>query len=163
DGQVLVRNLFISVDPYMRGRMTDARSYVPPYRLHEPMDGAAVGEVVASRSPDRRVGDVVAHQSGWREYATLDAARTRVVDVDVAPPSAYLGVLGLTGFTAWVGVVEVAGVRPGETAFVSGAAGAGGSGAGPSGPERGAARAVGSAGPAARVARGRGAGRGAGA
>jgi NADPH-dependent curcumin reductase CurA len=109
DGQVLVRNLFISVDPYMRGRMNDVRSYVPPYQLHEPMDGAAVGEVVVSRSPDRRVGDVVVHQAGWREYATLDAARTRVVDVDVAPPSAYLGVLGLTGFTAWVGIVEVAG------------------------------------------------------
>jgi hypothetical protein len=153
EGQVLVRNMFLSVDPYMRGRMNDARSYLPPYQLHAPMDGAAVGEVVASRSEQRAVGDVVAHQAGWREYATLDAARTRKVDVDAAPAPAYLGVLGLTGFTAWVGMVEVAALRPGETVFVSAAAGAVGSVAGQVARTRGATRVVGSAGSPGKVAR----------
>jgi hypothetical protein len=152
-GQVLVRNQFISVDPYMRGRMNDLRSYTPPYRLNAPMDGGAVGEVVASRSPDRAVGEVVVHQAGWRDYAVLDAARTRRVDVAVAPAPAYLGVLGLTGFTAWVGLLEIAGLRPGETVFVSGAAGAVGSVAGQVAKLRGAARVVGSAGSPAKLAR----------
>ena len=153
EGQVLVRNLFLSVDPYMRGRMNDVRSYAPPYQLHAPMDGAAVGEVVASRSDQRVVGDVVAHQAGWREYATLDVAHTRKVDTGAAPAPAYLGVLGLTGFTAWVGMVDVAALQPGETVFVSAAAGAVGSVAGQVAKARGAARVVGSAGSSAKVAR----------
>ena len=153
EGQVLVRNLFLSVDPYMRGRMNDVRSYAPPYQLHAPMDGAAVGEVVASRSDQRVVGDVVAHQAGWREYATLDVAHTRKVDTYAAPAPAYLGVLGLTGFTAWVGMVDVAALQPGETVFVSAAAGAVGSVAGQVAKARGAARVVGSAGSSAKVAR----------
>lgn len=153
DGQVLVRNLYLSVDPYMRGRMNDVPSYVPPYQLHAPLDGAAVGEVVASASAERAVGDVVAHQAGWREYATLDAAHTRPVDVAAAPAPAYLGVLGLTGFTAWVGIVDIAGMQPGDTVFVSAAAGAVGSVAGQVAKARGAARVVGSAGSPAKVAR----------
>ncbi len=152
EGQVLVRNLYFSVDPYMRGRMNDVPSYVPPFALDAPMDGAAVGEVVVSRSPDRAVGDLVVHQAGWREHAVLDAARTRVVDPTVAPASAYLGVLGLTGFTAWVGITEVAAMVPGETVFVSAAAGAVGSVAGQIAKLRGAARVVGSAGSEAKVA-----------
>jgi hypothetical protein len=153
DGQVLVRNEFLSVDPYMRGRMNDARSYTPPYQLDAPLDGAAVGEVVASRSADRAAGDVVLHQAGWRDYAVLDAARTRRVDVTVAPASAYLGVLGLTGFTAWVGLTEIAVPQPGETVFVSAAAGAVGSVAGQVAKLRGAGRVVGSAGSPAKLAR----------
>lgn len=151
EGQVLVRNQFISVDPYMRGKMNDVRSYTPPYELDAPMDGGAVGEVIASRSPERAVGDTVVHQSGWRDYAVLDADRTRTVDPTVAPASAYLGVLGGTGFTAWAGVVEIAAMRPGETVFVSGAAGAVGSIAGQVARLRGAARVVGSAGTPGKV------------
>jgi hypothetical protein len=153
DGQVLVHNQFLSVDPYMRGRMNEARSYAPPYRLDAPMTGGAVGEVLASRSPQLRDGDLVLHQAGWREYAVLDAGRTRKLDPTVATPSAYLGVLGLTGFTAWVAVVEIAAMRPGETVFVSGAAGAVGSVTGQVARLRGAARVVGSAGTPAKLAR----------
>jgi hypothetical protein len=153
DGQVLVRNRFISVDPYMRGKLNDVRSYTPPYQLASPMDGGAVGEVVASASPKRAVGDVVVHEAGWRDYAVLDAARTRRVDVVAAPASAYLGVLGLTGFTAWVGLVEIAALEPGQVVFVSGAAGAVGSVAGQVAALRGASRVVGSAGSPAKVAR----------
>ena len=152
-GQVLVRNQFISVDPYMRGKLNDVRSYTPPYQLAEPMDGAAVGEVVASAAPERTVGDIVVHGAGWRDYAVLDAARTRRVDTCAAPASAYLGVLGTTGFTAWVGLVEIAALKPGEAVFVSGAAGAVGSVAGQIARLRGASRVVGSAGSAAKVAR----------
>jgi NADPH-dependent curcumin reductase CurA len=153
DGQVLIRNRYFSVDPYMRGRMNDTRSYVAPFPLDGPMDGAAVGEVIASRDPGRAEGDVVVHQAGWRELAVTDAARTRVVDTTLAPDTAYLGVLGLTGFTAWVGIADVAAMKPGESVFVSGAAGAVGSVAGQVAKLRGAARVVGSAGSAAKVAR----------
>jgi NADPH-dependent curcumin reductase CurA len=153
DGQVLVRNQFISVDPYMRGKMNDVKSYTPPYQLSAPMDGPAVGEVIASASPERSVGDVLVHQAGWREYAVLDVARTRRVDASLAPASAYLGVLGLTGFTAWVGLVDVAAQAEGEAVFVSGAAGAVGSVAGQVAKLRGAVRVVGSAGSEAKVAR----------
>lgn len=153
DGQVTVRNQLISVDPYMRGRMNDTRSYVAPYQLGEPMSGGAVGEVVASRSPDREVGDMVAHQAGWRDYAVLDAARTRRLDLTAAPASAYLGVLGVTGFTAWVGMVEIAALRPGDSVFVSGAAGAVGSIAGQVARLCGAARVAGSAGTPAKLER----------
>jgi NADPH-dependent curcumin reductase CurA len=152
DGQVLVRNQLISVDPYMRGRMNDVRSYTPPYQLNAPLEGGAVGEVIASRSPDRAVGDVVLHRAGWRDHAALDAARTRRIDVTAVPASAYLGALGGTGFTAWVGMTEIAVLRPGETVFVSGAAGAVGSIAGQVAMLRGAARVVGSAGSEAKVA-----------
>jgi hypothetical protein len=153
EGQVLVRNRFISVDPYMRGKLNDARSYTPPYQLASAMDGGAVGEVVVSRSPDRAVGDVVVHQAGWRDRAVLAADRTRKVDLAVAPAPAYLGVLGGTGFTAWVGLTEIAPVQPGESVFVSAAAGAVGSIAGQVARQRGAARVVGSAGSPAKVDR----------
>jgi NADPH-dependent curcumin reductase CurA len=153
EGQVLVRNEFVSVDPYMRGKLNDARSYTPPYQLSAPMDGAAVGEVVASASPERAVGDVVVHNAGWRDWAVLDAAQTRPVDTSAVPATAYLGVLGTTGFTAWVGLVEIAALKPGDAVFVSGAAGAVGSVAGQIARLRGASRVVGSAGSAAKVAR----------
>ncbi|WBB80043.1 NADP-dependent oxidoreductase [Micromonospora sp. WMMD882] len=153
DGQLVVRNLVMSVDPYMRGRMNDVRSYVPPFRLDAPLDGGAVGEVVESRAAGFAPGDVVAHRLGWREYALLDAADARKVDPTLAPVNAYLSVLGMTGMTAYAGLLEVAGMRPGETVFVSAAAGAVGSLVGQIARLRGAARVVGSAGSPAKVAR----------
>jgi NADPH-dependent curcumin reductase CurA len=150
-GQVLVRNLFLSVDPYMRGRMRDAESYVPPFALGEVMTGMSVGEVVASQSPDLVVGDSVLHDLGWREYALGPAAAFRRVPAGDAPPSVWLGVLGMVGLTAWVGMLEIAALKPGDVVFVSGAAGAVGSLAGQIARLRGAARVVGSVGSAAKV------------
>jgi hypothetical protein len=151
-GQVLVHNRFISVDPYMRGRMRDAESYAPPFALGEVMTGLSVGEVVASRSSDFAVGDIVLHDLGWREYALGGATAFHRVADSGAPLSAWLGVLGMVGLTAWVGVLEIAALRPGDVAFVSGAAGAVGSLAGQIARLHGAARVVGSAGSAAKVA-----------
>jgi len=146
DGQLVVRNDWISVDPYMRGRMNDVKSYVPPFQLDRPMDGGAVGTVVASQSPDVPVGAVVLHGLGWREYALLDARSARVVDAQRAPEPAYLGVLGMTGLTAYAGLKEVAPVREGDVVFVSGAAGAVGLVAGTVARKLGASRVIGSAG-----------------
>ena len=151
-GQVLVHNRFISVDPYMRGRMRDARSYVPPFALGAAMTGMAVGEVVASQSPDLAAGDLVVHDQGWREYALGEAAAFRRVPAGETPLSAWLGVLGMVGLTAWVGVLEIAALQAGDIVFVSGAAGAVGSLAGQIAKLRGAARVVGSAGSAAKTA-----------
>lgn len=126
-GQVLVRNLWMSVDPYMRGRMNDVESYVAPFQLDQPLDGGAVGEVVASQSDRLPVGATVLHGLGWRDYAVLDAAQVQPVDPSLAPPQAYLGILGMTGLTAYAGLVEVAALRDGDIVYVSGAAGAVGS------------------------------------
>jgi len=145
-GQVLVRNTVMSVDPYMRGRMNDTKSYIPPFALGEPLDGGAVGEVVASESDAIAVGDTVAHQLGWREHAVLDARHVRRIDVSEIPASAYLGVLGMPGLTAYAGLVRIAEVQKGDTVFVSGAAGAVGSLAGQIARNLGAERVIGSAG-----------------
>ena len=153
DGQVLVRNVVMSVDPYLRGRMNDVKSYVAPFEIDAPLDGGAVGEVIASRSDDVAVGQHVLHGLGWREHAVLPAKAVRVVDTDAAPASTYLGVLGLTGLTAYVGLTAVAGMREGDTVFVSGAAGAVGQAAGQIAKALGAGRVVGSAGSADKVAR----------
>ena len=151
-GQVLVRNTFMSVDPYMRGRMDDRRSYVPPFRLDAPLEGGAVGEVVASGDASVPVGATVLHQAGWREHALLGAREVRVVDVSGVPASAYLGVLGMPGMTAYVGLTRIAPVQEGETVFVSGAAGAVGSAAGQMARLLGAGKVVGSAGSPEKVA-----------
>ncbi len=146
DGRILVRNRHFSVDPYMRGRMNDVKSYVPPFRLDHPMDGGAVGEVVASAADGFAPGDLVLHFVGWREYADLDARHATKVDTSLAPLSAYLGALGTTGLTAYAGLLEVASLKEGDVVFVSGAAGAVGSQAGQIARLKGASRVIGSAG-----------------
>lgn len=151
-GEVLVRNTFMSVDPYMRGRMNDVKSYVPPYRLDHALDGGAVGEVVASGDDSLQVGDTVLHQLGWREHALLPATAARKVDVDRVPASAYLGVLGMPGLTAYVGLSRIAQVKEGDTVFISGAAGAVGSVAGQIARHLGASKVIGSAGSPEKVA-----------
>lgn len=153
EGQILVRNLYISVDPYMRGRMNDVKSYSAPFAVGAALDGGAVGEVIASRSEARKVGDVVVHQLGWREYAVLDAAGTTVARTDLAPASAFLGALGMTGLTAYAGLLKVAEFKPGDVVFVSGAAGAVGSLVGQIAKAMGAAKVIGSAGTPEKVAR----------
>lgn len=147
EGQVVVRNIVMSVDPYMRGRMNDVKSYVAPFQIGEPLDGGAVGEVVASRSPALAEGDIVRHGLGWREYAILDPARARRLDsAPDVPLSAHLGVLGMPGLTAYVGLLDIAALKPGDVVFVSGAAGAVGGLAGQIARLRGAEKVIGSAG-----------------
>ncbi|MER5426046.1 NADP-dependent oxidoreductase [Streptosporangium roseum] len=149
-GQILVRNLHVSVDPYMRGRMNDVKSYLPPFRIDRPMDGGAVGVVVAvGDAPEPgglAVGDHVLHGLGWREYALVETGRAVKIDPRQAPLSTYLGVLGMPGLTAYAGLLRVAEFKAGETVFVSGAAGAVGGQVGQIAKLKGAARVVGSAG-----------------
>ncbi|MGV8967987.1 MAG: NADP-dependent oxidoreductase [Cellulomonas sp.] len=152
-GQVRVANEYISVDPYMRGRMNDVKSYAPPYALGEVMTGGAVGHVTASTADSVGVGDVVVHQLGWRDVAQDDAAAFRVVpQIAGVPISAHLGVLGMTAFTAYVGLLKVAAMVPGDSVFVSGAAGAVGSMVGQIARLKGAGHVIGSAGSAEKVA-----------
>ncbi|MEW1658763.1 NADP-dependent oxidoreductase [Streptomyces sp. NPDC093707] len=146
EGQILVRNLYFSVDPYMRGRMNDVKSYVPPFQLDQPMDGGAVGEVLASRAEGFAVGDHVLHGLGWREHAVVDADRAAKADASLAPLTAYLGVLGMPGLTAYAGLLSVAEFKAGDAVFVSGAAGAVGSQVGQIARFKGASRVIGSAG-----------------
>ena len=153
EGQLLVRNEFMSVDPYMRGRMNDRKSYSAPFRLDEALDGGAVGEVIASRSDAHKPGDVVVHQRGWREYAVVDAAATTPVPSGLAPHSTFLGALGMTGLTAYAGLLKVAEFKAGDVVFVSGAAGAVGSIVGQIAKAMGAAKVIGSAGTAEKVER----------
>ena len=151
DGEVLVRNTYISVDPYMRGRMNDAKSYAPPYELNEPMYGGAVGVVAASKHPDFAQGDPVAGSQGWREYDLVPGKGLRKLDLSLAPMSSYLSVMGGTGFTAYVGLFDIGEPKEGETVFVSAAAGAVGSVAGQIALALGC-RVVGSAGSDEKVA-----------
>lgn len=153
-GEVRVANEFVSVDPYMRGRMDDVPSYVAPYALGEAMAGRAIGRVIASESPVLPVGSVVVHQLAWRDIAQADAAGfTPVRELDGVPLSAHMGILGMTGLTAWIGLVEICRLQPGQSIFVSGAAGAVGSAAGQFARLLGASRVIGSAGTAGKVAR----------
>lgn len=125
EGEALVRNIVMSVDPYMRGRMNEGPSYAPAFIVGAKLDGGAVGEVIASRNATVPVGAVVQHTLGWREYATIRSGT--IVDINVAAPSRYLGVLGMPGLTAYVGLVEVAHVRSGDRVYISAGAGAVGS------------------------------------
>lgn len=128
DGDVLVRNRWMSVDPYMRGRMYDRASYVPPFAIGEPLQGGAVGEVVESRSPDFTPGDLVLSMLGWREaFVVAGSALEKLPRTAGVPEQAFLGVLGMPGLTAWSGLLEIGKPQPGDTVFVSGAAGAVGS------------------------------------
>ncbi len=131
DGEVLLRSLYLSVDPYMRGRMNAAKSYAPPVEIGGLMVGAGVAQVVESKNPGFRAGEIVVNPlMGWQEYAISNGQALRKVDPAVAPISTALGVLGMTGLTAYMGIHEVCAVKPGETVVVSGAAGAVGSVAG---------------------------------
>ena len=151
DGQVLIRNAFVSVDPYMRGRMNDVRSYVPAFELGKTLTGGAVGRVEASRHPGWPEGTWVSHMLGWREWALSDGSGLQALDPAVAPVSTALGVLGMPGLTAYVGLLDIAQIATGETVYVSGAAGAVGSVAGQLARLRGC-RVIGSAGSAEKVA-----------
>ena len=127
EGEVLVENLYMSVDPYMRGRMSDRPSYVPPFEIGKPLDGSAVGRVLASRSAAFSEGDHVLHRYGWRERVVAPASAFEKIDPTLAPVRAYLGVLGMTGLTAYVGLLDIGALKEGDTVFVSAAAGAVGS------------------------------------
>ncbi|MBI1249940.1 MAG: zinc-binding dehydrogenase [Alphaproteobacteria bacterium] len=126
-GEALVKNLWMSVDPYMRGRMYDRASYVPPFQIGEALQGGAVGEVVASNDPALKPGDLVQSMFGWREGFVAPAASLQKLPSGNAPPQAYLGVLGMPGMTAYSGFLRLGEPKPGEVVFVSGAAGAVGS------------------------------------
>ena len=152
EGQIRVANEFVSVDPYMRGRMNEGRSYIPPFELDQTMTGGAVGRVVESRSEAHPVGAVVLHDLGWRDVAQGDGRQFRVVEeIDGVPISAFLGVLGTTGLTAYVGLMHIGGFRAGDSVFVSGAAGSVGSAVGQIARLEGASKVVGSAGSAEKV------------
>jgi NADPH-dependent curcumin reductase CurA len=126
-GQVLVRNLYISVDPYMRGRMSESKSYVPPFELGKPMEGGAIGRVVESKDSSVSKGQLVLSRFGWREGFVAPAPELQPFDPQGAPVAAFLGTLGMTGLTAWAGLFKIASLQEGETVFVSAAAGAVGS------------------------------------
>ena len=148
DGQVLVRQHYLSLDPYMRGRMNDAKSYAQPQALNEVMGGGTAGEVAASRHPKFKVGEAVVGMGGWQQYSVLDAAQSgmlRKVDAQRIPLSAYLGVVGMPGVTAWYGLVRICEPKAGATVVVSAASGAVGSAVGQLAKVRGC-RAVGIAG-----------------
>jgi NADPH-dependent curcumin reductase CurA len=126
DGQVLLRTLYLSLDPYMRGRMSDAASYAAPVEIGAPMIGATVSRVEASRHPGFAVGDLVLAFSGWQDYALSDGAGLRKL-AGLAQPSSALGVLGMPGFTAYMGLLDIGQPKPGETVVVAAASGAVGS------------------------------------
>jgi NADPH:quinone reductase len=130
DGHLLVRNVYLSLDPYMRGRMNDTKSYVPPFRVGEALQGGVVGQVVETRNPDFAAGDWINGMLGWEEYSLSNGQGLYKLPAIEAPRSYHLGVLGMPGMTAWVGLFEIGKARKGETVFVSAASGAVGSIAG---------------------------------
>jgi hypothetical protein len=144
DQEALIHNLFMSVDPYMRGRMNEGRSYIPPFEIGKPLNGGAVGEVIESRAHAFKPGDAVTSDYGWREYFIASPEELHPVSRAVQPLSAYLGALGMTGMTAWAGLNLVE-VKAGDVVYLSGAAGAVGSVAGQLAKLRGC-RVIGSAG-----------------
>lgn len=127
DGEVLVRNEYLTVDPYMRSLMNEGKSYMPPVELNATMAGGTVGEVVASKHPEFAVGDKVVGYLGWAEMGVADGSTLRKVDTSEVPLQAYLGVVGMPGMTAWYGLNQIMAPKPGETVVVSAASGAVGS------------------------------------
>jgi hypothetical protein len=127
DGEVQVKNLWMTVDPYMRGRMNDVKSYAPPFALGKVMDGGAIGEVTASNDPALKPGDLVQSGYGWREGFNAPAKTLQKLDPRGLPPQAFLGAAGMPGLTAYAGLLKVAALKDGDVVFVSGAAGAVGS------------------------------------
>ncbi len=127
DGQLLVKNLFMSVDPYMRGRMNDTKSYVPPFQIGEVLEGGVVGQVIGSRHESFKEGDYVCGSLGWENYSISDGNGLHPVPAGPAPLSYHLGILGMPGMTAWVGLMKTAAAKSTDTVFVSAASGAVGS------------------------------------
>lgn len=126
-GEVQVRNSWMTVDPYMRGRMNDVKSYTPPFQLGEALQGGAIGEVIASNDPGFKAGDLVQSMFGWREAYNAPAMALQKLETHGLPPEAFLGVAGMPGLTAYAGLLRIAALKPGDVVFVSGAAGAVGS------------------------------------
>jgi NADPH-dependent curcumin reductase len=145
DGEVLVKNLYLSLDPYMRGRMNDTKSYATPVAIGGVMGGETVGEVLESKNPAFKPGDTVTSYTGWQQYGTSDGQRMRKVDPKLVPASAYLGIVGMPGVTAWVGLLDIGQPKAGETVVVAAASGAVGGVVGQLAKMKGA-RAVGIAG-----------------
>jgi NADPH-dependent curcumin reductase CurA len=146
-GELLLRNIAMSVDPSMRGRLDlGEKHYTTNFEIGQPLDGSAIGQVIATEDGRVPLGAVVRHRGGWREHAVVDSSTVAVVDSDAAPVGAWLGILGQTGFTAWVGVRRIGELREGDTVFISAAAGAVGSAAGRFAKLLGAGRVLGSAG-----------------
>ncbi|APX91979.1 NADP-dependent oxidoreductase [Halomonas sp. 1513] len=127
EGEVRIRNSWLSVDPYMRGRMSGVKTYIDPFTLGEPLEGAAVGEVIESRHPRLAVGDKVRHMAGWRDIAQLPGDQVEPLPGIEVPEQAYLGVLGMPGMTAWTGLNQIAAMQQGDNVLVSAASGAVGS------------------------------------
>lgn len=126
-GEVLVRNLYISVDPYMRGRMSGVQTYIAPFGIGQVMDGGAVGEVIESNFDGLKPGDHVSSMHGWREAYTAPGAGLTKIDTSILPPQAFLGIAGMPGLTAYVGLKRMIDLQPGETLWMSAGAGAVGS------------------------------------
>jgi NADPH-dependent curcumin reductase len=145
DGQVLLKTKYLSLDPYMRGRMSDAKSYVPPFAIGEPLGGQTVSEIAASKNPNFAVGDIVLGFAGWQEYAVSSGSELRKLDPAIAPVSTALGVLGMPGMTAYTGLLNIGLPKQGETLAVAAAAGPVGSAVGQIGKIKGC-RVVGIAG-----------------
>ncbi len=150
EGGVLVRTVYLSVDPYMRGRMSGVKTYIDPFNLNEVIVGGVVGEVVKTRSPELKAGDKVMGTLGWRDYNTADSRELRKIDPGVAPISTALGILGMPGLTAYFGLLDIGRPMPGETLVVSGAAGAVGTGVGQIGKIKGC-RVIGIAGSEGKI------------
>lgn len=127
EGEVLIRNIYMSVDPYMRMRMNDQKSYIPSYELFKPLEGGCVGEVLSSRTQAFKNGDYVLGTKGWREYYLSEGSDLTIIDPNLAPIQSYLGVMGMTGLTAYVGLLDIGRLQAGETLLVSAASGAVGS------------------------------------